>query len=59
MSRGRGIGTAQRLVLRDKVVPLSRGVVSDLTAMKQHAPEGPVLLACAEEIRRLRILARG
>lgn len=57
---------AQRelLDLHDKVVPLSRGVVSDLEGMKQHAPEGPdvvvgsVLLLCAEEIRRLRILAR-
>tara|TARA_R110002020_G_scaffold170523_2_gene360271 strand:- start:658 stop:858 length:201 start_codon:yes stop_codon:yes gene_type:complete len=57
---------AQRelLELKDKVVPLCHGVVSDLDAMRRHAGEGPdvvvgaVLLQCAEEIRRLRILAR-
>jgi hypothetical protein len=56
---------AQRELLefRDKVVPLSHGVVSDLENMRRHTAEGPdvvvasVLSLCAEEIRRLRILA--
>lgn len=66
LERAAAVIAAQRelLELRDKVVPPSRGVVSDLDAMKQHAREGAdvvvrsVLLLCAEEIRRLRILAR-
>ena len=56
---------AQRKLLevRRNVAPLSRGMVADLDTMMRDAPEGPdalvalTLLLCAEEIRRLRILA--
>lgn len=58
---------AQRdlLAVRERVVPLSFDITSDLEDMKKGAPELPevlsavVMLKCADEIRRLRILLQG
>lgn len=55
---------AQKDLLADRarVVPISFGVTADLKWMKAQAPKMPevlsavVMLKCAEEIRRLRIL---
>ncbi|WP_281978559.1 hypothetical protein [Pseudorhizobium flavum] len=55
---------AQRdlLAMRERVVPLSFDVTANLDEMKHLAPELPellsavVMLKCADEIRRLRIL---
>ena len=55
---------AQRdlLAMRERLVPLSVDMTADLEKMKAHAPELPevlsalVMLKCADEIRRLRIL---
>lgn len=55
---------AQRDILatRERVVPISFGVTADLKWMKAQAPTMPevlsavVMLKCADEIRRLRIL---
>ena len=55
---------AQRdlLTMRERIIPLSRDVTADLGKLKQEAPNLPellsavVMLKCADEIRRLRIL---
>jgi hypothetical protein len=57
---------AQRdmLAMRDRVVPLSFDVTADLGKLKQEASGLPevlsavVMLKCADEIRRLRILLK-
>lgn len=57
---------AQRdlLAMRKRVIPLSFDVTADLEKLKQEAPNLPevlsavVMLKCADEIRRLRILLK-